>query len=81
MAMKQPQFEQIPSGEWTAEALVTTDPELAAEILDLFLNLDPREINRKVLDHREVDLLTAARALDDLFGEIVDPYADEDDLS
>jgi hypothetical protein len=71
--------ESIESGEWTADALISTDPELAAEIVDTFLELDPREITKTVLDHRQVDMPRAIAALDDWFGEIADPYADEDD--
>jgi hypothetical protein len=71
--------EAIDSGEWTADALISTDPELAAEIVDTFLELDPREITKTVLDHRQVDMPRAIEALDDWFGEIADPYADEDD--
>jgi hypothetical protein len=71
--------ESIDSGEWTADALISADPELAAEIVDTFLELDPREITKTVLDHRQVDMPRAIEALDDWFGEIVDPYADEDD--
>jgi hypothetical protein len=71
--------ESIDSGEWTADALISADPELAAEIVDTFLELDPREITKTVLDHRQVDMPRAIEALDDWFGEIADPYADEDD--
>jgi Fe-S-cluster formation regulator IscX/YfhJ len=61
------------------EAFVADNQDMAADLVDLFSELDPREINRTVLDRREVDLPTAVRALDDVFGEIADPYADEDD--
>jgi hypothetical protein len=61
------------------DAFLADHTEMAADLTDLFLDLDPREINRTVLDRREVDFPTAVRALDDVFGEIADPYADEDD--
>jgi hypothetical protein len=65
--------------EWTADALISTYPEMAAEILETFLELDPREVTKDVLDNPQADNLTVNRALDDVFGEIADPYADEDD--
>jgi hypothetical protein len=71
--------EAIDSGEWTADAFISTDPELAAEIVETFLALDPREVTKDVLDNPRADNLTVNRALDDVFGEIADPYADEDD--
>ncbi|MEW2402157.1 hypothetical protein [Streptomyces sp. NPDC046862] len=61
------------------DAFADKHGDLAGDLTDLFTGLDPREMNRTVMDHREVDLMTAVQALDDVFGEIADPYADEDD--
>jgi hypothetical protein len=77
--MQQPAFEAIASGEWSAAAVAQCNPDLYADIVDVFMLLDPREITKTVLDHRQVDMPRAIEALDDWFGEIADPYADEDD--
>lgn len=77
--MEQPEFEQIQSGDFSAAAVAQYNPDLYADVTDVFLLLDPREITATVLDHRQVDLLYAIQALDDVYGEVVDPYADEDD--
>ncbi|MFC9891546.1 hypothetical protein [Streptomyces pilosus] len=71
--------EQVGSGEWSAAAVAQNNPDLYADVTDLFLLIDPREITASVLDHRQVDMVRAVEALDDWFGEIADPYADEDD--
>lgn len=71
--------EAIESGEWSAAAVAQNDPDLYADVTDLFLLLDPREITATVLDHRQVDMVRAVEALDDWFGDLADPYADEDD--
>lgn len=65
--------------DWSATGVTMTHPVLVADIEDVFAYLDPREITRTVLDHRQVDMPRAIEALDDVFGEIYDPYADEDD--
>jgi hypothetical protein len=78
--MGEPIHEQILSGDWTAARFATTHWDLAEQIQDVFLNLDPRAITKTVLDHRQVDMPRAIEALDDWFGEIADPYADEDDV-
>lgn len=57
---------------------VLTPRDLIADVEDVFDTLCPREINRTVLDNRQVDMLRAIEALDDVFGEIYDPYAAED---
>jgi hypothetical protein len=56
-------------------------PDLAADIVEIF-TYGPdeiRAITATVLDHRQIDMPRAIEALDDVFGEIADPYADEDD--
>ncbi|GAA3808710.1 hypothetical protein GCM10022206_54020 [Streptomyces chiangmaiensis] len=71
--------EALESGEFSAAAIAEKDRELVAEITDLFTDLDPREVTKQVLDDARADNLTVNRALDSFFGEIADPYADEDD--
>jgi hypothetical protein len=71
--------EAIESGEWSAAAVAQNDPDLYADVTDLFLLLDPRTVTKQVLDDAHADNLTVNRALDAFFGEIADPYADEDD--
>jgi hypothetical protein len=77
--MEQPELEQIPSGEWSATAVATQNFDLYADIEDLFDDLDYQALFNTVLDHRQVDLPAAIRALDDVLGEIPVPHADEDD--
>lgn len=71
--------EAIESGEWTADRLSGTHPELAAELTDLFGDLDPRTVQATVLDHRQADFAHVIEAIDDVFGDMADPLADEDD--
>jgi len=77
--MEQPQLEEIASGEFAAGAIAQVYPALFADVIDVFMALDPREITKKVLDHRQTDMVYVIEALDDAYGEVVDPYADEDD--
>ncbi|MGW0948529.1 hypothetical protein ACWD4O_39065 [Streptomyces sp. NPDC002623] len=72
---------ETPPGDFSAAAVAQCNPALYADVTDVFLLLDPREITRTVLDHRQVDFHTVVRALDEAFGEIADPYADEDDTA
>jgi hypothetical protein len=76
--MQQPEIEMIPSGEWSAAAVAQNDPQLYADVTDLFAELDPIEITDKVIRDRKADLPEVAHLLDDLFGDIPYPYADED---
>ena len=71
--------EAIDSGEWSAAAITEKNSDLVAEITDLFTDLDPREVTKQVLDDAQANNLTVNRALDAFFGEIADPYADEDE--
>lgn len=71
--------ERIDDNEWTAAAVCFREPMLYADVTDVFLFLDPREITKTVLDHRQVAMPRVIEALDEFFGEIADPYADEDD--
>lgn len=70
--------EAIESGEWSAAAVAQNDPDLYADVTDLFAELDPIEITDKVIRDRQADLPDVAHLLDDLFGDIPYPYADED---
>jgi hypothetical protein len=64
--------------DWSATGVTLEHPALVADIEDFYAALDPRELTRTVLDHRQVDMPRAIEALDDVLGEIYDPYADED---
>ena len=70
--------EAIESGEWSAAAVAQCNPDLYADITDLFTELDPIEITDKVIRDRQADLPDVAQLLDELFGDIPYPYADED---
>lgn len=74
----QPAFEEIPSGEWSAAAVAQNDPQIYADVTDLFDALDYQALFNTVLDHRQVDLPVAIRALDDVLGDIPVPHTDED---
>ncbi|QBJ94446.1 hypothetical protein D0Z67_29190 (plasmid) [Streptomyces seoulensis] len=52
--MDQPQFEEIPSGEWSAAAVAQNDPELYADLVDLLDSVDPEP-----LLHAEIDAMYA----------------------
>lgn len=73
------QDESIESGEWTAAAVVDRNTELYADVEDHFAALDLVEITRDILNEPQVNKLAVTQALDCWFGEIADPYADEDD--
>lgn len=66
--------------DFSIEAIVRNFPEMVDEIIQVFTDLDLRQITCTVLDHRQVDMPRVIEALDDWFGEIADPYADEDDV-
>ncbi|MGW2725707.1 hypothetical protein [Streptomyces sp. NPDC001492] len=70
--------ERIPGDEWTASAIAHRETDLYAAVLDAFADLDLRQLTNTVLDHRQVDMPRVVEALDNWFGEIADPYADED---
>ena len=77
--MQQPEFEQLPGGEWSAGAVAQCYPDLYDEVVDVFTGLDLVEVTRQVLDDPQARPLTVTLALDAWFGDIVDAYADEDD--
>lgn len=64
--------------DWSATSFTLEHPALVADIEDLYAELDPREMTRTVLDDRQVDMPRVIEALDDVYGDIYDPYADED---
>lgn len=64
--------------DFSVEAIVRSFPDMVAEIIDVFAGVDPRAVTATVLDHSQVDFPRVVEALDDWFGEIADPYADED---
>lgn len=78
--IEQPAFEHIPSGEFSAAAVAQYNPDLYADIVDVFLLLDPVAITDAVMTDREADALRVVQALDDAFGDLPHPYAEDDDL-
>jgi uncharacterized protein (DUF1330 family) len=76
--IEQPSFEAIPSGEFSPTKVASNAFDLYADIEDFFDDLDYQALFNTVLDHRQVDLLVAIRALDDVLGEIPVPYPSDD---
>lgn len=62
--------------DYSVAAITRNFPEMVAEITDLFESLDYQALFNTVLDHRQVDLPIAIRALDDVLGEIPVPDSD-----
>lgn len=52
---------------------------LAAQMQDVFDGINPRDMQATALNNREVTMLAAVEAIDDVFGDLSDPLADEDD--
>ncbi len=80
--MEQPGFEFIRSGEFSAAAVAQYNPDLYADVTDILTIVDPQQvqdISDSVLDHRQVNIMRVIEALDDVFGHLPSPYADEDD--
>ncbi len=75
-----PHFEDIDSGEWTATAVADREPDLYFEVVEILVLLDPRTVQASVLDHRQADFPRVIEAIDDVFGDLSDPLADEDEL-
>ncbi|MFD8262046.1 hypothetical protein ACFV19_24685 [Streptomyces griseoluteus] len=57
--MQQPQFEEIPSGEWSAASIAQNAPELYADLVDLIDDVVD-VIDPEPLLHAEVDALYKA---------------------
>ena len=74
-----PHFEDIDTGEWTATEVANRHPDLFFDVVEIFVLLDPRTVQASVLDHRQADFPRVIEAIDDLFGDLTDPLADEDD--
>lgn len=70
--------EAIESGEFSAAAVAQCNPDLYADVTDLFNGLDLIEITRDVLDEPVVSKLSVTLALDSLLGETGDTFEDED---
>ncbi|WP_399559623.1 hypothetical protein OIA45_48600 (plasmid) [Streptomyces chartreusis] len=80
--MFEPTHELIPSGEWSAAAVAQTDTDTYLAVEDFFAaEVDYQALFNGVLDHRQVDLPVAIRALDDVLGEIpaAAPFAGDDE--
>ncbi|MFD8777548.1 hypothetical protein [Streptomyces sp. NPDC059916] len=52
--------------------------DLAEVLTGVFADIDPRTMQATVLNNREVTMLAAVEAVDDVFGDLSDPLADED---
>jgi hypothetical protein len=78
--IEQPAFEAIVSGEFSDAAVAQYNPDLYADVIDVFLLLDPIAITDAVMTDREADAVRVVQALGDAFGDVPYPYADEDDL-
>jgi hypothetical protein len=63
----------------SAEEFRTQHEDLADQLTGVFNEIDARALQTAVLDHRAVDMPVALEAIDDVLGDIADPYADEDD--
>ncbi|MFR9794259.1 hypothetical protein ACL07V_37490 [Streptomyces sp. MB22_4] len=58
--MEQPQFEAIASGEWSAGAVAQYNPDLYADVTDLFLAIDPWSYLDDVLTSTDPEAAAAA---------------------
>jgi hypothetical protein len=70
--------ESIGSGEWSAAAVAQNDTDLWDAVNAAYADLDPIEITDKVIRDREADLADVAQILDELYGDVPYPYAEED---
>ncbi|MFI8792670.1 hypothetical protein [Streptomyces sp. NPDC055105] len=74
-----PHYEDIAGDEWTATAVADREPDLYLDVVEISLLLDPRTVQASVLDHRQTEFLRVIEAIDDVFGDLSDPLADEDE--
>jgi hypothetical protein len=64
----------------TVGHLPNAKPELTSEVNSVFASLDLREITREVLDTTTPNnRTTVTRALNDMFGDVIDPEAEADE--
>lgn len=63
----------------SADEFRTQHEDLADQLTGLFNDIDPRDMTDAALKDPKVENMRVIAALDDVFGEIADPYADEDD--
>ncbi|MFF1574814.1 hypothetical protein ACFVWR_18905 [Leifsonia sp. NPDC058292] len=78
MMFNDPHYEDIAGGEWSAIDVADRNPDLYLDVVEIFLLLDPRTVQASVLDHRQAEFLRVIEAIDDVFGDLSDPLADED---
>ena len=78
--IQQPEFEHYPSGDFTVAAVAQCYPDLYADVTDVFMLLDPVDIvDQTIRDrHQQTSLTSLLQILDDLYGEIPYPFAEED---
>jgi hypothetical protein len=53
--MQQPELETIPSGEWSAAAVAQCNPDLYADVLDVFNEVDPQDYLDDVFTSQDPD--------------------------
>jgi hypothetical protein len=70
--------EEIPTGEWSAAAVAQYDTDLWDAVNAAYAELDPVDITDTVIRDREADLADVVKVLDEAFGDIPCPYAEED---
>jgi hypothetical protein len=58
--MQQPAFEAIPSGEWCAAAVAQNNPDLYADVTDLYAAVDPWSYLEDVLTSTDPEAAAAA---------------------
>lgn len=58
--MQQPALEAIPSGEWCAAAVAQNDPDLYADVTDIFDAVDPWSYLDDVLTSTDPEASAAA---------------------
>lgn len=58
--MQQPELEAIPTGEWSAAAVAQNDPDLYADVTDLFDAVDPWSYLDDVLTSTDPEASAAA---------------------
>jgi hypothetical protein len=69
-----------PDDRISADVFALAKPDLAAAIDDAFAGIDLTELTRTVLaDTAPHDRMTVTRALDDMFGDVTHPEAEEDE--
>jgi hypothetical protein len=75
---KTPNGEDILADDFSAAAIAQHNPDLYAQVTDIFMLLDPIDITDAAMRDRQASLSDVSRVLDELYGDVPYPYADED---